>query len=106
MYLKRRNPRLGYPLVGVAVWARTDDSIGIADIWVAATSSTSHPTRLHAVEDELEDATIVTTAGRTADSLDETDFRPDVRVSPAYCSHLLSVYAERALRTALNPSQG
>lgn len=105
-YLKHRNPVSGYPLVGVAVWLQTD-SDSIENARIAATGSLSHPTRLHSVEDELNDTTIdegtvATAADRAVESLDETDFRPDIRASPAYCSHLLSVYTERALRTVLD----
>lgn len=112
-YLKHRNPLSGYPLVGVAAWVRTDNG-SLEDIRVAATGSTPHPMRLEGVEDELKNATleeeieetVVTAAGRAAETIDEDDVRSDVQASPAYCSHLLSVYAERALRTTLDLGEG
>lgn len=109
-YLKHRNPLSGYPLVGVAAWVRTD-SDEIEDIRVAATGSTPHPMRLEGVEDELKNATIeegtvVNAAGRAAETIDKDDIRSDVQASPAYCSHLLSVYSERVLRAALDLGEG
>lgn len=67
--------------------------------------------QLESIEDELEDArfkeeTVVTAVGRIAGTIDEDDFRLDVRTLPAYCSHLLSVYAERALPTVLDLDEG
>ncbi|WP_129116280.1 FAD binding domain-containing protein [Halegenticoccus tardaugens] len=108
-YIKHRNPRSGYPLVGVAVGVRTADD-SIEEARVAATGSMSRPMRLQSVEDELEGAvpeeeTVVTAANQAGETIDETDLRPDVQTSPAYCNHLLSVYTERALRRALDVSE-
>lgn len=62
--------------------------------------------RVEGIEDEREDTTlkeetVVTAAGRAAETSDEDNFRPNVQVSSAYCSHLFSIAAERALRTVL-----
>jgi aerobic carbon-monoxide dehydrogenase medium subunit len=107
-YIKHRNPLSGYPLIGVAVWVQTADEV-IEEAKVAATGSTPHPMRLESVEDELEgipfdEEAVVTAASQAGESIDQDEFRLDTQTSPAYCSHLLSVYTERALRRVLESS--
>lgn len=105
VYRKHRNPLSGYPLVGVGAWVQTDGET-IEAVRVGATGSTPHPMRLRAVEEELAGAaidreSIAEATDRATETIDVDEFRTDPQASPAYCAHLLSVYAERALRSAL-----
>lgn len=106
-YRKRRNPRSGYALVGVAVWLQTDvDNESIQAARVAVTGATTRSRRLHGVENALEGASITSdmiaeAADRAGERLDEDAFRSGPQASASYRRHLVSVDTERVLRDAL-----
>lgn len=108
-YHKRRDPLSGYAMVGVGVWLRTDGET-IRDARVAVTGATTTPSRLPAVEDELEDAagaeeTITAAAAAAGTTLDDDAFVSDVRASAEYREHLLTIDTERALYEVLDVDQ-
>ena len=106
-YRKRRNPRSGYALVGIAVRLQTDaDDESIQNARVAVTGATTHPRRLHGVEDALAEAsiapdTIAEAADRAGEGLDMDAFRSGPQASAAYRRHLVAIDTERVLRDAL-----
>ncbi|ELY41237.1 FAD binding domain-containing protein [Natronorubrum tibetense] len=108
-YHKRRDPLSGYAMVGVSVWLRTDDET-IEAARVAVTGATTTPTRLSAVEDELEgsavsEETITTAAAESGTALDADAFVSDVQASAEYREHLLTIDTERALYELLDVGQ-
>ncbi|WP_436345692.1 FAD binding domain-containing protein [Natronorubrum sp. FCH18a] len=108
-YHKRRDPLSGYAMVGVGVWLRTDDET-IEEARVAVTGATTTPSRLPAVEDELEgsavsEETITAAAAEAGTALDADAFVSDVQASAEYREHLLTIDAERALYEVLDVGQ-
>ncbi|MGQ3411232.1 FAD binding domain-containing protein [Natrinema sp. LN54] len=105
-YRKRRDPLSGYAMVGVGVWLRTDGE-AIEGARVAVTGATTTPTRLPAVEDELEGAavseeTITAAAAEAGTTVDDEAFVSDVQATAEYRSHLLTIDTERALYDLLD----
>ncbi|WP_137289259.1 FAD binding domain-containing protein [Natronorubrum halophilum] len=108
-YRKRRDPLSGYAMVGVGVWLRTDDET-IEAARVAVTGATTTPSRLPAVEDELEgsavsEETITAAAAEAGTTLEADAFVSDVRASAEYREHLLTIDTERALSDVLDVGQ-
>lgn len=108
-YRKRRDPLSGYAMVGVGVWLRTDDET-IAEARVAVTGATTIPTRLAAVEDQLEGEaataeTITAASARAGTAIADESFVSDVQASAEYREHLLTIDAERALYDVLDLDQ-
>lgn len=105
-YHKRRDPLSGYALVGVGAWLRTDGET-IEEARVAVTGATTNPTRLPAVEDELEgsagtEETIATASAEAGTTIDDEAFVSDVQATAEYRAHLLTIDTERALYDVLN----
>ncbi|QCS41421.1 xanthine dehydrogenase family protein subunit M [Natrinema versiforme] len=105
-YRKRRDPLSGYAMVGVGVWLRTDGE-AIEEARVAVTGATTTPTRLPAVEDELEGAavseeTITAAAAEAGTTVDDEAFVSDVQATAEYRAHLLTIDTERALYDLLD----
>ena len=105
-YAKKRNPASGYALVGVAARLETDgDEIERAR--VAANGAMDHAVRLDPVEDALAGASVddedlaADAAERATDDLDTFMLMDDLQASNEFRAQLLTVYAERALETAL-----
>ncbi|MGP1615333.1 MAG: FAD binding domain-containing protein [Pollutimonas bauzanensis] len=95
-----------WPALGVAVSLQPDGgSVRNASLIVGA--ATDRPTRLHAAEALLRNATpsdeILRRAGQAA--ADALDIVSDQHGSAAYKKHLLSVYLGRAVRAAMDASK-
>ncbi|WP_121741648.1 FAD binding domain-containing protein [Natronorubrum halophilum] len=108
-YRKRRDPLSGYAMVGVGVWLQIDDET-IEAARAAVTGATTTPSRLPAVEDELEgsavsEETITAAAAEAGTTLEADAFVSDVRASAEYREHLLTIDTERALYDVLDVDQ-
>lgn len=108
-YAKRASPSSGYALVGVAASVVVEgDEITAAS--VAANGVMDHAVRLGGVEDELAGAeaseeTLSRAAGRATEGLDEDMMMADEQASGEFRAHLVDVYAERALETAVERAE-
>ncbi|WP_380676101.1 FAD binding domain-containing protein [Salinigranum sp. GCM10025319] len=103
-YLKGASPTSRYTLVGVAARLCVADG-RVSDARVAANGVTPHAVRLAAVEDELagerlDGSVVEAAAARAGETLDPAVVRDDTDASSRFRTHLLAVYAERALRSA------
>ncbi|RQH03353.1 FAD binding domain-containing protein [Natrarchaeobius oligotrophus] len=106
-YVKKASPSSGYALVGVAVVLETDGE-EIADARVAANGAFDHAMALEPVEEELvggsldDESLPERAAGRATDDVESYLVLDDEQASSEYRAHLLEVYAERALETAID----
>ena len=100
-YVKFGNKAAHYAIVGVGAvitvsgGACQDARIGITGAGAKATRATSVEDALKG--NSLDDATIKSAAGQAGAGI---DFNEDVHASAEYRAHLLTVYAERAIREA------
>jgi aerobic carbon-monoxide dehydrogenase medium subunit len=96
-----------WPTLGVAVSLEMDNTT-IRDARVVISAATEKPTRAAAAESMLRgrptDATPFRSGAEAAAA--EIEVRSDVRGSAAYKKRLIRVYVERAIRHALDSSQG
>jgi carbon-monoxide dehydrogenase medium subunit len=106
-YAKKEHPASGYALVGVAARVETDgDRIDTAR--VAATGALTAAARLTPVEEALDGAAVGApdlasdAAAHATDDVEEWELLDDAHASAEFRAHLLSVYAERAIETALD----
>jgi carbon-monoxide dehydrogenase medium subunit len=104
-YAKRPSPSSGYALVGVAA-SLVLDGDEVADASVAANGVMDHAVRLDGVEDELtgtavDEAVLADAADRATEGLDVEMMMSDEQASGEFRGHLVDVYTERALETAV-----
>ena len=108
-YAKRASPSSGYALVGVAASVVVEGD-EITEAGVAANGVMDRAVRLDGVEDELvgasaDEETLSAAAGRATEGLDEDMMMDDAQASGEFRAHLIDVYAERALTTAVERAQ-
>ena len=105
-YVRRRNPLSGYATVGVAARLWVDDGT-VTKARVAATGAPPHPVRLPGVEAALAgsdagDDAAERAAERAMDDLSVADLNGDVEASSEFRAHLLELFTERAVATAMD----
>lgn len=102
-YLKYTHPATGYPLVGVAAIAGTDDEGAIDYIRIGITGVSDVSYRARPVEDFLmgkkptED--LIKEAAEQA--IEDAEMGSDLFASPEYREHITKVYVKRALNEVL-----
>jgi carbon-monoxide dehydrogenase medium subunit len=105
-YIKKESPSSGYALVGVAAVLETDGET-ITDARIAANGAFDHAMRLGPTEDVLTgepiDADLAEQAAAHAtDDVESYMLMEDTNASAEFRSHLLEVYTERAIETAVS----
>lgn len=105
-YAKKASPSSGYAMVGVAALLETNGD-GVETARVGANGVMDHGVRLEPVEDAIADGTlddesIEAAASHAGDELDATLMMDDLQASNEFRAHLLEVYTERALTTAMD----
>jgi len=108
VYLKHPNPASGYSIVGVAAVVSLGADGSCQDVRIGVSGAGATPLRASAAESALKgkqpDAqAIEQAAARAADGIDTLD---DIHASAAYRSHLVKVYARRALEEAVHRARG
>ncbi len=101
-YHKYQQPASGYALVGAAAVVGLEDG-RISDARVALTGVASHAFRAEATEAALQghSATPETVAEAAIHATAGQDVQADLFASPRYRAHLASVYARRAIESAI-----
>ncbi|SEP08776.1 carbon-monoxide dehydrogenase medium subunit [Halogranum amylolyticum] len=104
-YVKKPSPSSGYALVGVAVVLETDGET-IMDARIGANGAFDHAMRLKPVEETLTgealDGGIAhRAAGHATDDVEPYLLMEDDTASSDFRAHLLEVYTERAIDTAI-----
>jgi carbon-monoxide dehydrogenase medium subunit len=105
-YVKKKSPSSGYAMVGVAVQLRVDGG-DVEAARVGVNGALTVAQRLGPVEDELEGAALddseiaAEAASRATEGLESWDLMDDEQASGEFRAHLLEVYAEDAIETAL-----
>lgn len=105
-YVKKRNPSSGYALVGVAVVLKTDGG-DVTTARVAVSGVFDHARRLEGVEDELtggsidDDGLAERAATDAAADAESGDILDDGTASREFRTHLLDVYTQRTVETAM-----
>lgn len=105
-YAKKASPSSGYAMVGVAALLETNGD-GVETARVGANGVMDHGVRLEPVEEAIADGTlddesIEAAASHAGDELDATLMMDDLQASNEFRAHLLEVYTERALTTAMD----
>jgi carbon-monoxide dehydrogenase medium subunit len=106
VYLKKRKPTSGYALVGIAAVLDVDDG-AVTDARVAANGVFETARRLDAAEEivsgvSLADVDPSRAGTATTEAVDTDDVLSDLDASSEFRAHLLSVYVERAVETAVD----
>jgi carbon-monoxide dehydrogenase medium subunit len=106
-YVKRASPSSGYAIVGVAAVLGLEGS-RITSARIAANGVQDHAFRLSSVEEALTDAPIdpnrlTEVPALARDSVDERGLMDDRQASGEFRTHLVGIYARRALERALEP---
>ncbi len=107
-YAKARNPASGYAVVGVAAFLALGADGRVAMARVAVTGVGEVAYRAAACEAALPDQEPTPERLREAAAQAAASVQPleDIYASGAYRAHLTSIYAERALRRALERARG
>jgi carbon-monoxide dehydrogenase medium subunit len=105
-YVKKASPSSGYALVGVAAVLETDGD-AVTEARVAANGAFDHAQRLDAVEEHLTGVSVDEdaageAAGHATDGVESYELMDDETASGEFRGHLLEVYTERAIETALD----
>jgi carbon-monoxide dehydrogenase medium subunit len=106
VYLKHPNPASGYSVVGVAAILTLAGDGSCQDVRIGVSGAGPMPVRASAAEAALRGqqptpANIARAAERAADGIETLD---DIHASSAYRTHLVTVYARRALEAAARRS--
>lgn len=102
-YLKFPNPASRYAIVGVCALITLDDHGAVKQARIGVTGAGDRAARAQATEAALrgkkpDDATIAAAAAKAADGL---DCLSDIHASSEYRAHLVTVYASRAIKAAV-----